>query len=172
MRGFSSRTSSWQTFSASGSLVKVLLQDELSGDRIDSLLLDAAQAALRFDRGEALVDARHRQAEGAFQPPCEFLDLLGERVLALLANRQTDDQTCRMPLFHQRIDFFELRNRLKRMNRFQFRLSDCNSNTLETEVEGEDGALRHAPPNPADVRSRGQAAPSPPADALLPAFRR
>src|SRR5678815_4077952 len=65
-RGLSSRTSSWQSFSASGSLSKVLLQDELRRDGVDGFFLHAAQAAFRLDRSEALVDARHRQVEAPF----------------------------------------------------------------------------------------------------------
>src|SRR6185436_12885674 len=108
MRGFSSRTSSWQSFSVAGGLVKVMLQDELRRYRIDGFVFHAAQAALRFHRGKALVDARHRQAEAAFQPPREFLDALRQRVLAALAHRQADDELRGTPFLHQGMNLLEL----------------------------------------------------------------
>src|ERR1043165_2721402 len=173
MRGFSSRTSSWHSFSASGSLIKVLLQDELRRHGIDRLLLHAAQPAFRLDRGKAFVDPRHRQAESPFEAPRELFDPLRQRVLASLANRQPDHELRRFPFRNQLFDLRKFRNRGQRMSATQLRLADCNSNTLETEIEGEDGALvRHAPPSPAVVRSRPRAAPLPRAAAPPLAFRR
>src|SRR5262252_4812259 len=158
--GFSSRTSCWHSFSASGSFVKVLLQNKLSSDRVDRLLFHAAQPALRFHRREALVDSRDWQTKTSFEAPREFFHLFRERMLARFADRQSDDQLLRVPLLHQGMNLVEAGDRVERMRRLQLGLPDCNSNTLETEVEGEDGALvRHAPPNPAAARSRGRAAP-------------
>src|SRR5258706_756509 len=171
--GFSTRASSWQRFSASGSLVKVLLQDQLRRDGIDRFPLHAAQPPLRLDRGEALVDARHRQVEAPFELAREALDALRQRMSALVGDRQADHEMRRAPLRNQGLDLLEARDRRKRMSRSQFRLPDCNSDTLETEVEGENSALvRHALPNPAGARSRRRAAPSPRAAAPRPAYRR
>src|SRR5947199_4800782 len=117
MRGFSSRTSSWQSFSASGSLVKVLLQYQLRGDRIDRFLFHAAQPAFRLDRGEALVDARDRKMETTFELPSEFFHSLRQRMLARLADRQADDQSCRTPFLHQGMNLFDARDRFQRMSR-------------------------------------------------------
>src|SRR4051812_13986155 len=110
-RGFSSRTSSSQSFSASGSFVKVLLQNELGGDRVDRLLFHAPQPTLCFHRSKAFVDARHRQMEATFELPREFFDSLGEGVLALLAHRQPHHELCRLPFFNQ---LFNLRKRRDR----------------------------------------------------------
>src|SRR5512134_2733963 len=89
MRGLSSAASCSHSFSASGSFVKVLLQDQLGCHGIDGLLLHAAQTVLSFHRGVALVDARHRQLEAALESPREILRLAGHLVrLALRGCRQ------------------------------------------------------------------------------------
>src|SRR5688500_8403572 len=75
MRGLSSAASFSQSSSASGSFIEVLLQYELRRDRVDRLLLQAAQLALGFDRGKALVHARHRQLEAPLEAPREVFGL-------------------------------------------------------------------------------------------------
>src|SRR5512138_1228590 len=97
MRGRSSPASCSHSASASGSFVKVLLQDELRGDRVDAGLLYAAHAPFRFDRAEALVDASDGEAEAAFQLAREALDAPGERMLAVRGDRQADHQLRRLP---------------------------------------------------------------------------
>src|SRR6267378_8136782 len=66
-RGRSSAASCSQSFSASGSFMEILLEQELRGDRVDALALHAAQAALRRHRAEALVDASHGEVEATFE---------------------------------------------------------------------------------------------------------
>src|SRR3954465_5853329 len=176
MFGLSSAASCWQTFSASGSLVKVLLQDELRGDRIDALSLRAAQPALRLDRRKALVYAGHRKPEAPFELAREALDFLRQRMLAELRHRQADHDLRRAPFGEQFSDAVETRRRYgrQRMRGAQFRLADCHSNALETEIEGENGArsaLRHARLRPAASRSRDPGAPWRRAGALPPARR-
>src|SRR5918999_724549 len=174
MRGLSSTTSWSQSFSASGSLIKILLQDQLRGDRIDRLLLQSAQPVLGFNRCKALVDARDRQLETPLEPPREVLGLARHPVrLALGGREQPHDQTGGFPLLDQLLNLEKIRNCRQRVRGAKLRLPDCNADTLETEVEGEDRAsLRHVPPRPAASRNRGRGVPSPPADVLPPAFRR
>src|ERR1041385_2248514 len=136
-RGRSAFTSCSQSFSASGSLVKVLLQDQLSGHGIDCLVLHAAQPAFGLDRGEALVASRDRQAEAALELAREALDAARERMLARLAHRQADDQPDGLPLRHQAFDLIDFRDRRQGMRGAQLGFTDCNSNTLEAEIEGE-----------------------------------
>src|SRR6267378_4370975 len=128
----SSATSCWQRFSASGSFMEILLQQQLGGDRIDRLLLHAAQQALGLDRAEALIDARHGQVKPALELPREPLDPLGERVFALLCHRQADDQLGRAPFGDQLSNMVESRggDRRQRMRGAELRLADCYSNTL------------------------------------------
>src|SRR3954469_19545593 len=98
--GRSSAASCSQSFSGSGSFsgsVKVLLQDQLGGDRIYRLLLDAAQPTLRFDGRETLVDARDRQVIAAFQLAGEALYAPRERMFAVRCHRQPDHQLRRAP---------------------------------------------------------------------------
>src|SRR5687767_9710007 len=93
MRGLSSATSCSHSFSASGSLVKVLLQDELRGHRIDRFVLQATQLGFRFYGGVALVHARHRQLEALLEAPREILGLLRHLVrFALYRGRQADHE--------------------------------------------------------------------------------
>src|SRR5689334_7581162 len=77
MRGLSSATSCSHSFSASGSLGKVLFQYELRGDRVYGLLLHAPQAMLGFNRGVALVHPCHRQLEAPLQASREIFRLPG-----------------------------------------------------------------------------------------------
>src|SRR5207248_9145167 len=121
-----------------GSLVKVLLQYELSGDRVHCLVFYSAQPALGLDRAEALVDARNRQPEAAFELAREALDALRQRMLAIRGDRQADDQLSRLPFLHQAADGLESRrrDRRQRMRGAQLGLPDCYSNALETKIEG------------------------------------
>src|SRR6185312_7683344 len=100
-RGRSSRASSSQSFSASGSFMEVLFQQELRSDGVDALALHAAQAALGLDRAEALVDASHRKAIAAFELAREALDALRQRMNAVRCHRQADHQPRRPPLANQ-----------------------------------------------------------------------
>src|SRR5438067_7968830 len=135
-RGRSSATSCRQSFSASGSgvthLSKILLQDELCGHRIDALALRAAQTTLRFHRTEALIDALYREMKSALELPREALDPLGERVFALLGDRQADHELRGLPFLYQASDGLEARrgDRCQRMRRAELGLPDCYSNTL------------------------------------------
>src|SRR5687768_15938079 len=89
IRPFSSPASWAHSFSASGRLfIEILLEDQLRRDGVYGLFLRPAQRALRLDRGEALFDARHRQAEAALELARETLDALRERMHAALRDRQ------------------------------------------------------------------------------------
>src|SRR5436190_22036517 len=129
---FSSAASCWQSFSASGSLVKVLLQDELRSDGIYAFSLNAAQTALGFHRGEALVDAFYRQVKVALQLAGKALYTSRERMLAVGCDRQSNHQLGGAPLGHQSSDAVEAGrgDRRQRMRSAQLRLADCHSNTL------------------------------------------
>src|SRR5688500_1254517 len=178
MRDCSSRASSSQIFSASGSFGKVLLQDKLRRDRVDLAFpgAGAAQPGLGLDRGKALVYPRHRQLEAPLQTPREVLGLARHRVrVALRRGRPTDDQRGRPPLFHQLFYLRELPYGGKRMRGAQLQLADRYSDALKTKFEGENGArgpLRHVPLRPAAWRSPRRATPWRPAAALRPACRR
>src|SRR6476659_4127744 len=102
--GFSSFTSAWQSFSASGSFIEVLLQDELRRDRVDRFFLHALQFGFGLHRSKALVDARHRQAKAPLELAREALHAPRERMLAGLPHRQPDDQASRFPLLHEFLD--------------------------------------------------------------------
>src|SRR6266850_6094029 len=125
-RGCSSAASCSQSFSASGSLAKVLLQDQLGGDRIDRLLLYAAQPALGLDRAEALVDPCHRETKAPFELPREALDAPRERMLAVRRDRQADHQLPGLPLLHQPPDGIESGrgDRRQRVGGAELRLPD------------------------------------------------
>src|ERR671936_1021812 len=169
--GRSSAASCSQSFSASGSFIEVLLEQELRGDRVNTLALEAAQTALRFHRAEALVDASHREVKTAFELAREALDALRQRMLAIGGDRQADDELRRPPFGDQPGNGLEAGSgdRGERMRGAELGLAHPYSNTLETEIEGEDGGaapLRHVPLRPAAARSRGRGAPSPWAAAL------
>src|SRR5688572_3735653 len=174
MRGLSSAASCWQSFSASGSFIEILLQYELCGDGIDRLFLQAPQLRFRFNGGVALVHSLDGKLEAPLQAAREVLGVARHLVrLALRRGRQPDHQRCRLPFLYQKLDVPELGNGGQGMRGAELRLSHCNANTLEAEVEGEDGApLRHVPLRPAASRSRAPAAPSPPAGAPRPGSRR
>src|SRR6478609_4957659 len=137
MCGFSSVTSCAQSSSASGSLIKVLLQNQLRGDGVYRLVLHAAQAALGFDRAVTLVDPSHRQAEAPLELAREALDASREGMLAVGGDRQPHNQLSGLPLGHQLADAVETgrRNRRQRMRGAELRLPHCYSNTLKTEIE-------------------------------------
>src|SRR5439155_20460371 len=128
--------SCWQSFSASGSGVthfsKVLLQDELCRHRIDALALRSAQTALRLYRTETLIDALHGEMKPALELPREALDPFGERVFALLGDRQADHELRGLPFLHQASDGLEARrgDRRQRMRRAELGLADRYSNAL------------------------------------------
>src|SRR5688572_29548128 len=104
-RGLSSAASFWQSSSASGSFIVVLLQYELRRDRVDRHLLQAAQLALRLHRGEALVDARHRQLEAPLEPSREVFGLPRHLVrLAARRSGQPHDEAAWLPFLHQLLD--------------------------------------------------------------------
>src|SRR5690349_20633453 len=178
MRGLSSFTSCSMRCSASGSLVKVLLQNQLGGHRIHFLVLDSLQAAFRLHRRVALVDPRHRLLELSFQPAREIFRLPRHRMrLALRGSGKTHDQGPGLPLRDQRLDLLETRDGRQRVRGAQFWLADCYTNTLETKIEGKNGSigsrgalgpLKHASPRPAAARNRGRGAPSPWAGAPPP----
>src|SRR5512145_2478679 len=151
MRGFNSAASFSQSSSASGSFIEVLLQYELRRHGVHRLSLQAAQLALGFDRGEALVHARHRQLEAPLEPPREVFRLPRHLVrLAARRRRHADHQTGRAPFVDEFLNLVKVADRRKRVRGVQLGLADRDANTLETEVEGEDGPpLRHAPPRPA-----------------------
>src|SRR5512145_1986189 len=129
MRGRSSAASCSQSFSASGSLVKVLLQDQLRRDRVDRLVLYAFEARFRLHGSVALVDARHRQLEALLQAAREVLRLARHLVrLSLGGSRQADDQRGRLPFLDERLDIPELGNRRQRMRGAQLRLPYRNAN--------------------------------------------
>src|SRR2546426_5897401 len=131
-RGRSSATSCSHNFSASGSFAKVLLQDELCRHRIDALALHSAQTALRLYRTETLIDALHGKLKPALELPREALDPFGERVFALLGDRQADHELRGLPFLHQASDGLEARrgDRRQRMRRAELGAADCYSNTL------------------------------------------
>src|SRR5712691_6699294 len=161
--------------SASGSFMKVLLEDELRGHRIDRLVLDAAKTALRLHRGKPLVDSRDGQLEPPLQLPREPFNAPGKRMRAMLAHRQADDQSRRAPFRNELFYLGKTCDGRQRMRGGELGLANCDANALETEIEGKDGAggpLRHVPLRPAASRNRGRGAPSPPAGALRPACRR
>src|SRR4051812_15809034 len=114
MCGLSSAMSCAQSFSASGSLVKVLLQDQLRGDGVYRFVLHAAQAALRFNRGVTLVDPSNRQAEAPLELAREALDASRERMLAVGGDRQPHNQLSGVPLGHQLADTVETGRRNRR----------------------------------------------------------
>src|SRR5262245_18201112 len=123
--------------------------------------------------GETFVDSRHRQLEAALQAAREIFGLARHLVrLALRGGRDADHQAGGLPFRHQLLDLDEIRHRRERMRSAQLGFPYCNAYTLETEVEGEDGAARHVPHRPAASCSRGREAPSPPAAAPRPASRR
>src|ERR671931_4548 len=101
MRGRSSAASCSQSFSASGSFMEILFEQDLGGERVDALALHAAQAALGLQRTEAFIDARHRDVEAAFELAREALDALGKRMLAIGGDRPPDDEPRRPPLADQ-----------------------------------------------------------------------
>src|SRR5258706_156304 len=72
----SSAASCSQSFSASGSFMEVLFEQELGGDRVDPLALHSSQSVLGFHRGIALVDTSHRQMKAAFELAREAFDAL------------------------------------------------------------------------------------------------
>src|SRR2546429_7043484 len=74
IRALSSPTSCAHSCSASGSFMKVLLEDELRGHRINRLVLDAAKTTFRLHRGEPLVDSRNGQLEPPLHPPVARVD--------------------------------------------------------------------------------------------------
>src|ERR1700741_5449235 len=97
MLGLSAAASWSMSFSASGNFIyaasslitKVLLQNELRGDRIDRFFLQPAQLVLGFDGGVTLVHARHWQLETALQAPGEVFRLARHLVrVALRRGRQ------------------------------------------------------------------------------------
>src|SRR5258708_12876457 len=95
--GRSSAASCWQSFSASGSLTKVLLQYELRGHRVHRALLHAAQPALRLDGAETLIDARDRKTEATFELAREAFHPLRQRMFAIRCHRQTDAHLPSLP---------------------------------------------------------------------------
>src|SRR6267143_228851 len=164
--------------------MEVLLEQELGGDRVDALALHAAQAALRCHRAEALVDASHGEVEATFELAREPFDALRQRMLAIGRDRQADHELRGTPLADQPGNRVEPRrgDRRQRVGGAELGLADRYSNTLETEIEGEDGgivfgsrealgALRHVPLRPGASHSRGREAPSPWAAALPPECR-
>src|SRR5712691_1544750 len=138
IRALSSPTSCAHSCSASGSFMKVLLEDELRGHRIDRLVLDSAQAALRLDRSEALIHPCDRKPEPPFQLSREALDAPGQRMFAVLAHRKTDDQSRRAPFRNELFYLGETCDGRQRMRGGELGLADCDANALETEIEGKD----------------------------------
>src|SRR4051812_7478788 len=141
IRGLSSAASFWHSWSTSGSLVKVLLQDQLRGHRVDgalfsTLLLHASKARLRFNRRIALVDARDRQLEALLEAAREILGLASHRMGdALDRRRQANHQRRGLPLVNQ---FFYLGKNSycgKRMHRAELGLAHGDADALETEIE-------------------------------------
>src|SRR5258708_39521975 len=134
--GRSSAASCSQSFSASGSGVtqfsKVLLQDQLRSDGVDRLVFYAAQAAFRFDRVEALIDARHRQSKASLELAREALHAPCQRMLAVRGDGQPDDDLCWPPFANQFRNGLKPRggNRGQRVRRAELRLADCYPDTL------------------------------------------
>src|SRR5258708_22021581 len=130
--GRSSAASCWQSFSASGSLTKVLLQYELGSDRVHRALLHAAQPALRLDGAETLIDARDRKTEPTFELAREAFHPLRQRMFAIRCHGQTDDELRGPPLFDQAADgaAARRRHRRQRMRRPALALPHCYSNAL------------------------------------------
>src|SRR6267378_7331842 len=131
-RGRSSAASCSQSFSASGSFMEILLEQELRGDRVHALALHAAQPALGLYRREALVHARHRDTEAAFERARKALDALHERMLAVGGDRQADHELRRTPLTDQFGNRVESRSsdRRQRMRRAELGFSYCHPNAL------------------------------------------
>src|SRR5438105_4941895 len=82
--------------------------------------------------GIELVDSRYRQMKAAFELAREPLDTLGERVLAVGADRQTDHQLGRPPFADQLGNRIEAGrgDRRQRMRGAKLRLADGHSNAL------------------------------------------
>src|SRR3954462_5279179 len=141
MRGLSSAASFWHSWSTSGSLVKVLLQDQLRGHRVDgafftTLLFDTSKARLRFNRRIALIDARDRQLEALLEAASEILGLASHRMGDTLdRRRQAPPERGGLPLGNQ---FFYLGKNSygrKRMGRAELGLAHGDADALKTKIE-------------------------------------
>src|ERR1044071_7245124 len=133
MRGRSSAASCWQSASASGSFIEVLLEEKLRRDRIDLAFSGTGAAQPRTGlRGRmAFVYARPRQLEAALEAAGELLGAARHGVrLARPRHRQAGHQVGRLPLCHQRCDLFKARHRAERMGGAQLGLADGDSNAL------------------------------------------
>src|SRR2546430_15322707 len=130
IRALSSPTSCAHGCSASGSYMKVVLDDELRGPRINLFVHDAAKTTFRLHRGDPLVASRNGQLDPPLQPPRESFNAPGKRMRAVLAHRKADDQPRRAPFGYELFYLGKTCDGRQRMRGGELGLPDCDANAL------------------------------------------
>src|SRR5712664_3455939 len=141
--------------SASGILIEKSVQDEFRGERVHMAFAVAgsqaarARLALRFHRGQALVDQARFDPKAAAQPLSKLARQPGQPVLASVhRQRQPHHLQDRPPFLYQRGDAGKARifgrgiDGLERVRDAELQFADSYSDATFAKVEGKYGAGR------------------------------